>query len=498
MQTQSLSKEQQKALIASKLKELATNDPKKLEEIYKRAQATNTYRVALYTPYSKQHELHKAGKDNNIRAFFAGNRCGKSYAGMMEDTYHLTGLYPDWWEGHRFSKPINMWAASDTSTTTRDILQKGLLGDTDDMGTGTIPKELIDFKSIIKIPNGTGAIDTIRVKHASGGYSRLTFKSYEQGRAKFQGTNQDWIHLDEEPPQDVYTECVTRTANVDGRVLLTMTPLSGMTALMERFIDGVNGRPMANATYITATWEDNPYLPLKMKETLLDQYLPHEIEARTKGIPSIGEGKVYPVLEEGIKFTPKESFPPSYVHMFGMDFGWYDTSVVVGAYDKNTDILYIYDCYKEGAAHGTGRTPAEHMVNMPKVVREVKGVCDPSGGSTSQASGERAIDQYREEGLDIVPANNSVEAGILSVLDRMKSGRLKVADTPNMEKWWKEFRNYARNRTSTGKINYSKNDHIMDAMRYLVFSGVTECSNSSVMTNYYANSYKQADDWILA
>lgn len=482
------------------LKQLETlqknNDPR-LQELNERLNATNTNKIALYTPYSKQKELHKAGADNNIRAFFAGNRCGKSYAGMMEDTYHLTGLYPDWWEGHRFYKPINMWAASDTSTTTRDILQKGLLGDTDDMGTGTVPKDLIDFKSIIKIPNGTGAIDTIRIKHSSGGYSRLTFKSYEQGRAKFQGTNQHWIHLDEEPPQDVYSECVTRTANVDGRIMLTMTPLSGMTVLMERFIDGVNGKPLANTAYITATWEDNPYLPAKMKETLLDQYLPHEIEARTKGVPSIGEGKVYPVLEDKIKFTPTE-FPPHYIHTFGMDFGWYDTSVVVAAYDKITDILYIYDCYKEGASHGTGRTPGEHVVNMPAIVKKVKGVCDPSGGGTGQATGEQAIKQYEDEGLDLVKANNAIDAGILEVLTRFNSGRLKVADTPNMEKWWKEFRNYARNRSGSGKITFSKNDHLMDAMRYLVFSGVKECTTSNTVDNFYKNSYKQNNDWITA
>lgn len=488
--------EQLETLLTTQLKSLK---PEELQDLANRAEALNTHKIALYTPYDKQAALHKAGKDHNIRAFFAGNRCGKSYAGMMEDTYHLTGLYPDWWEGHRFTRPINMWAASDTSTTTRDILQKGLLGDSlEEIGTGTIPLDLIDIKSVIKIPNGTGAIDSVRVKHASGGYSKLAFKSYEQGRAKFQGTNQHWIHLDEEPPQDVYTECVTRTANVKGKVLLTMTPLSGVTPLMDRFMNGVDGKPLPSTLYLTATWEDNPYLSEDMKETLKGQYLPHEIEARTKGIPSIGEGKVYPVLEDNVKFTPT-GFPPHFIHTFGMDFGWYDTSVVIAAYDKDTDILYIYDCYKEGADHKTPRSPAEHYASFPAIARNVKGVCDPSGGGTGQATGEQARKQYEELGMTLVSADNARDSGILEVLQRLQSGRLKIADTPNMDKWWHEFRNYARTRSSTGKVNYSKNDHLMDATRYLVYSGVNECITSNSLDKYYANSYKTgADDWILA
>ena len=64
----------------------------------------------------------------------------------------------------------------------------------------------------------------------------LTLKSYEQGRKKFQGTEIDLVWLDEEPPEDVYSECVTRTMTTGGIVYLTFTPLEGLSNVVMSFL----------------------------------------------------------------------------------------------------------------------------------------------------------------------------------------------------------------------------------------------------------------------
>jgi len=166
----------------------------------------------------------------------AANRVGKTFGvGGYETTLHLTGRYPDWWEGRRFAGPIEAWVAGDTAETTRDIVQAALMGPLAEPGTGLIPAD-----TIVGAPSRrsgvTGAFDTARIRHASGGISRLGFKSYDQGRRKFQGTAKHVVWLDEEPPADVYDECMLRLMTTDGLTLCTFTPLEGLTEIVRRFM----------------------------------------------------------------------------------------------------------------------------------------------------------------------------------------------------------------------------------------------------------------------
>jgi hypothetical protein len=134
--------------------------------------------------YPKQLEFFRAGRDHREVAFIAGNRCGKSEAGAFETALHLTGRYPDWWEGRRFDHPVNVWVASDTNQTTRDILQAKLLGalipgaqagQAAGLGTGTIPRDaILDTRPKSSLP---GAVELAHIRHVSGGVSTLTFKS---------------------------------------------------------------------------------------------------------------------------------------------------------------------------------------------------------------------------------------------------------------------------------------------------------------------------------
>lgn len=186
--------------------------------------------------YAKHLQFFRAGVEHQERAAIAANRVGKSFGiGGYETTLHLTGLYPEWWEGRRFEHPVDVWAAGDTSETTRDIIQLILMGPAGEYGTGLIPGEAIEGNPTHR--SGVAqAIDTVRVKHASGGISVLGFKSYDQGRRKFQGTAKHVIWLDEEPPEDVYSECMARLMTTNGIMISTFTPLEGLSNVVLKYL----------------------------------------------------------------------------------------------------------------------------------------------------------------------------------------------------------------------------------------------------------------------
>ena len=187
--------------------------------------------------YPKHIEFLQLGAQFRERMFMAGNRVGKSITGGYELACHLTGIYPPWWEGKRFSQPVDCWAAGDTGQTTRDIIQTALLGQYGDWGTGLIPGHCLPEGAIRMRPGIPGAVDTVRVIHASGGVSKLGFKSYDQKRRAFQGVEKHAIWLDEEPPIDVYTECLFRTMTTGGIVMVTFTPLMGITTFVQSFLE---------------------------------------------------------------------------------------------------------------------------------------------------------------------------------------------------------------------------------------------------------------------
>lgn len=197
---------------------------------------TGPYRRALYP---KHMAFIAAGLTHRERCFLAANRVGKTDLGAFEVTSHLTGDYPGWWHGRTFDRSVTVWAAGDTGKTTRDILQEKLLGKVGEIGTGMIPNHLIEHVSHkAGLP---GAIEQVWVRHKLGGRSVLTLKSFDQRREAFQGTATDIIWLDEECPQDIYTECLLRTMDTPdrpggGMVILTFTPLQGITPLVLEFL----------------------------------------------------------------------------------------------------------------------------------------------------------------------------------------------------------------------------------------------------------------------
>ena len=195
-------------------------------------------KLFAYRPYAKQIAFHAAGAIQRERLLMAGNQLGKTFCGAAECAMHLTGRYPAWWTGRRWDRPVRAWVGSDGLKAVRDGAQRLLVGEPSDeaqWGTGLIPgDDLIDRSRAMGLAD---VLDSVIVRHVSGGRSILAFKSYDQGRTKWQGETLDFVWFDEEPPMTIYTEGLTRTNATGGMAYLTFTPLFGMSEVVHLFLD---------------------------------------------------------------------------------------------------------------------------------------------------------------------------------------------------------------------------------------------------------------------
>jgi len=306
------------------------------------------------------------------------------------------------------------------------------------------------------------AIDTAWIQHVTGGYSHLTFKSYEQGREGFDGDAIHVIWLDEEATVPIYAECLLRTMTTDGILMQTYTPLRGLSELVKLFLPTGVLTDVAPGKFVqSCNWEEVPHLSPESKAQLINSIPPYQREARTKGIPSLGSGAIYPIPEGDIA-TPDFSIPDNWPRAYGMDVGWKKTAGVWFAQNPDTGVLYLYAEYYRSEAE-----PSVHAHGFRAKGEWIPGVIDPASRGRMQRDGSKLIEDYMDLGLDLMPALNAREAGIQLTYELLSSGQMKVFQDacPN---WFKEYRMYQRD--EKGNI-IKADDHLMDAMRYFVLSG---------------------------
>jgi len=442
-----------------------------LEALEEKARRVSLQKIRTYYPetgplrrelYPKHMAFFAAGTHYRERLMLAANRVGKTEGvGVYELVLHLTGDYPAWWNGRRFDRPVNAWAAGDTGKTVRDILQHKLLGKWGEFGTGVLPgASLIGTTSKQGISE---AVEGVAVRHSSGGTSKLLLKSYDQRREAFQGTEQDIILLDEEPPLDIYTECLLRTMTNNGMLMLTFTPLMGMSAVVLAFLP--NGKlDEASSTgkfVIMATWDDVPHLTAEAKAELWKAIPAFQRDARSKGVPQLGSGAIYPIPEDDITIADFP-LPAHWPRAYGLDVGWNRTAAIWGAIDREDSTVYLYSEHYKGQAEPVVHVSAIHSRGV-----WIPGVIDPASRGRAQKDGDQLLQNYKDLGLDIAEAENGVEAGLLGVWDRLSGGKIKVFKS--CQNWLAEYRMYRRD--DKGHV-VKNNDHLMDATRYLIASGL--------------------------
>jgi len=399
------------------------------------------------------------------------NQAGKSTALMMKFTYHMTGIYPSWYKGVRFTKPISAALGGETAQSTRDLLVNRLLGPPEDRGAGYLPGGSFDpTEDITKMTGGVAnQIDYFRVKHydESGecdGYSKAYVFSYSTGWRRLQGYSLDLVAIDEEPEMMVYEELSARTNATGGYVDIAMTPLRGETELYLMF-EGSDGeiRQLINYDINKAT-----HMDVKQREHLIKKYENNPFaEARLYGRPVASQGLIYNVPHALITC---EDFQTKKYHkqIIGIDLAhtvgkWAAVKLSV---DPQSGITYVVQDFK--AEDISVADFASRLLGMGG--NEIP-VAWPHDAMRQTSSGT-VVSQLRALGVNVLPEaahmidpmTGTKTRAIMSVvekaLDMMNQGQLLFMGLGTHE-IMKEMRRY---RHKAGKIVPRQEDHCIDAM----------------------------------
>ena len=433
-----------------------------------------------FRPFKYQTAFFETGSTHTRRGMIAGNRTGKTIAATYETAYHLTGRYPKGWKGKVWDKPIVAMCSGESWEQVAKTLQSKLLGCDDikqsyKLGTGSIPLECIDEKSYRT--DGANVL-SIEIWHSSGGKSKLYFSNYTQQVRHLQGFELDLVVLDEQPPDEIFSELVVRTAQRNGQVLCSFTPLKGMSGLVRKFWDKIDGY-----THIRVTWDDIPYVnewgenffSQEERDQLSRDFMPWERDCRIKGIPLVGKGVVFPLLEwptyKGIDFDLKSN--EKLERLISFDLGIKNDPTVISFLfrDPVEEVIYLHRQIKVSQ----GETPDEYVHYL--LDKDSRGVPIALPHDASQAGRytltEQSVREVFEDsyGLNCIPGailnpvndqgkvTNHKSYGINIMRLGMERGTFKINES------CVEFLDEARNYAIDEAGRFSDPDDHIDSVR---------------------------------
>ena len=429
-----------------------------------------------------QHQLEFFSTSTDRRGILAANRIGKTVSTCYETAMHLTGLYPDWWQGRRYSGPITAMVAGEGWAQVALVLQKELLGTpdvkiTESLGTGAIPRHTIVMETMRN--DGANSIG-VEIRHVTGGKSYLLFANYTQEVRQLQGFKLNLAVFDEQPPDDFFSEIVTRTATTQGQVLCSFTPLKGLNGLVSKFWNREEGYD-----FIRVAWDDvpeydpwgEPFLLMSTRQQLERDYLPHEREARIAGRPIMGQGAVFQLRSWPTYQTGDFNFRdmPNIHRVISLDLGLVNDKTVIS-------LMYWLPEEQQAWLHTQivvrGTEEANPMNYINHLVRpEVFGcpIVLPADANTpgrytmSSTSIRQLFEQYE---LNVHPeaimnppdlqgrVTNRKSYGVNRMRQMLELGTLKVNE--NCQEFLREAQNYYVDE----KGRFSDPDDCIDSARY--------------------------------
>ncbi len=425
--------------------------------------------------------------ENYYMAGVIHHNTGKTVGGAVEGVWYATGEHPYKKDLKPYiNRPNRGWVVSLTNEVQRDVAQKEIL-------KWLRPDQILDVVMRVgaKTDIENGVIDLLQVRHVSGGVSTIGFKTVEQGREKFQGTSQHWIWFDEEPPKEIYDECLMRLLDTQGDFWLTMTPLKGLTWAYDLIYENRNNNP--EVQYWQMEWADNPFLSRSEIAYLESTLLEEEREARQYGRFIALSGLVYPEFDPNIHV----------IKPFDVPKGWYDKISIDPGYTAPLS-CHWYACDDEGTIYAI----AEHYVKEKRVewhASEIKkksrgmewpftyndkllAVMDSAATQKTVNAEQTTAELFTQHGVIPSFVNKDVWVGIQRIKqylalrplpddhpekDKWPKGKPKFFITTDCPEMIKEFKTYRWEESRDGEPverPQKKKDHAMDDARYYVMS----------------------------
>ena len=421
-------------------------------------------RLSAYNAGSKKHKkqmaFHRSKKRN--RWVFGGNRSGKTECGAVECVWLLRGIHPY----RKNRKDVFGWCVSLSQQVQRDVAQAKILQ--------YLPRrwiaDIVMLSGRKDSPAG-GVIDQIKIKNVFGGISTLGFKSCDQGREKFQGTSLDFVWFDEEPPRDVYEECVMRVMDKRGDIFGTMTPLKGQTFIYREIF--LNERKNPEIWYEFMSWEDNPFLP-KKEIKLLEGALPESsLDARKFGKFSGGKGLVYPEFDFNVHVIDPFPIPYDWQCNISIDPGLQNpTSCHFYAVDYDGVIYVVAEHFEAGQSVDHHVRALFEIADRLNWRRDSKGrltaLIDSAANQRTLAYEKSVAELFAEKGVIV---NTNVNKDLYTGIQRVKSlfeqrpPRIYIFSCctnliRELKSYWWGFNDRPK------KVD----DHALDELRYFVMS----------------------------
>ncbi len=423
-------------------------------------------RLSRYNTGDKVHKkqllFHECPKKN--RWVFGGNRSGKTECGAVETIYFARGNHPY----RHLTHATSGWVVSLTTQVQRDVAQAKILQYLN-------PEWIVDITMSQgrKDSPERGVIDQLVIKNVFGTTSTIGFKSCDQGREKFQGTSLDYVWFDEEPPEDIYTECKMRLLDKNGDMFGTMTPLKGLTFVYDQIYLNKTSDPEIWTTQMS--WDDNPFISERAKREMCANLSPDVLRSRKYGEFMSEGGQVYPEFDPEINVIEPFNIPYDWQDKLSIDPGlknplschWYavdydgNVYVVAEHYDREKDISYHADCIHKICERLNWHT-------LPN--GNIEALIDSAANQTTLASTRSVADLFYDYGISV---NTNVNKDLFSGINRVKSylcdanGNRKLFIFSTCTNMIREMKGYL-----WGNADHpiKRDDHSMDELRYYIMS----------------------------
>lgn len=421
--------------------------------------------VLGYKPHTKQYSFHSS--DARTRLYIGGNRSGKTVGGIVEDCLWLMGKHP--------------WRRTPILPVRGRIVAVDFINGID---KNIIP-QISQWLPTSELKGGSWdsaynkELRTLTLENGSF----VEFMSYDQDLDKFSGTSRHFIHFDEEPPKDIYTECFARTVDVGGSIWITMTPVEGMTWIFDDIYEPGLTHQRDSTDVITVDMTENPYLSQGEIQAFVNNLDKEDREARVHGkFVQLG-GLIYKAFNVDTHVISRGSLdiPKDGIIFASLDAGFNNPTAWLWHYVTPDGDLFTY---KEHYA--SGMVVEEHARRVHEINKEFGRapdyyVGDPSIQNTSH-NGTSIQQDYIKHGIPIILGNNAVRDGINRVASYMRirpdvgpkwhvTANCTALISELLKYRWKTYSNKRlMNQNNLHEEPHKKNDHACDSLRYGVMS----------------------------